>query len=60
MAGLLPKPVRDGYKPGERFHLNWAHMQSFKPTTLYLAQWDILENTRAARDLLIKSHGPAA
>jgi hypothetical protein len=59
MAGLLPKPVRDGYKPGERFHLNWAHMQSFKPTTLYLAQWDILEKyPELRRDLLIKSLWP--
>ncbi len=44
---------------GQRFHLNWAHMQSFRPTTLYLAQWDILEKYRQLRlDLLIKSLWP--
>jgi hypothetical protein len=34
-------------------------MQSFKPTTLYLAQWDILEKyPELRRDLLIKSLWP--
>lgn len=46
-------------RPGERFHLNWAHMQSFRPTTLYLAQWDILQKFPELRqDLRIKSLWP--
>lgn len=60
-AGLL-SDARLGalrQQPGERFHLNWAHMQSFKPTTLYLAQWDILQKFPALRkDLLIKKLWP--
>ena len=60
-AGLLPyarlEEIRQ--QPGARFHLNCAHMQSFKPTTLYLAQWDILEKFPALRKaLLIKSLWP--
>lgn len=56
--GLLPKACEQ-LLPGERFHLNWAHMQSFKPTTLYLAQWDILEKYPELRqDLPIKSLWP--
>ncbi|WP_068833717.1 cupin-like domain-containing protein [Polaromonas jejuensis] len=61
-AGLLPKARLEELRqcpPGERFHLNWAHMQSFRPTTLYLAQWDILQKFPKLReDLLIKSLWP--
>lgn len=60
-AGLLPKARLEELRkqPGARFHLNWAHMQSFKPTTLYLAQWDILEKFPELRnDLMIKSLWP--
>jgi Cupin-like domain len=61
-AGLLPKARLEEIRlapAGERFHLNWAHMQSFKPTTLYLAQWDILQKYPALRDdLRIKSLWP--
>ena len=60
-AGLLPRARLEQIRqqPGERFHLNWAHMQSFRPTTLYLAQWDILEKfPELRRDLLIKSLWP--
>lgn len=58
-AGLLPRTRRAALRAGEKFHLNWAHMQSFRPTTLYLAQWDILEKFPALRkDLLIKSLWP--
>ena len=58
-AGLLPRTRRAVLRAGEKFHLNWAHMQSFRPTTLYLAQWDILEKFPALRkDLLIKSLWP--
>ncbi len=60
-AGLLTMARLEKIRlePGARFHLNWAHMQSFKPTTLYLAQWDILEKFPSLReDLLIKSLWP--
>ena len=60
-AGLLPYARLEEIRrqPGVRFQLNWAHMQSFKPTTLYLAQWDILEKFPALRkELLIKSLWP--
>ncbi|MES2415772.1 MAG: cupin-like domain-containing protein [Pseudomonadota bacterium] len=60
-SGLLPKARLEQIRsnPGERFRLNWVHMQSFKPTTLYLAQWDILEKFPALRKaLLIKSLWP--
>lgn len=60
-AGLLPEArlAQLRLDPHAHFHLNWAHMQSFKPTTLYLAQWDILEKFPALRqDLLIKSLWP--
>ena len=49
-AGLLPLNRRQALQAGERFYLNWAHMQSFKPTTLYLAQWDILKKFSGLRD----------
>lgn len=58
-AGLLPLARRQALQPGERFYLNWAHMQSFKPTTLYLAQWDMLEKFPGLHDdLYIKSLWP--
>jgi hypothetical protein len=60
-AGLLPKARLEHLRlnPAERFRLNWSHMQSFKPTTLYLAQWDILEKFPALRKALrIKSLWP--
>ncbi len=63
-AALLPMARLDQLRqrpPGERFHLNWAHMQSFRPTTLYLAQWDILQKFPGLRaDLAIKRLWPGA
>ncbi len=41
-AALLPLSRRTALAPGEVFELNWAYMQSFEATRLYLAQWDIL------------------
>ena len=62
--GLLPLPRLDALRltPLETvFTLNWAHMQSFKPTTLYLAQWDMLQKFPALRcDLRIKALWPDA
>ena len=43
-VGLLPNRRRRLLQPGEEFHLNWAHMQSFTPHRNYLAQWSILED----------------
>jgi hypothetical protein len=60
-AALLPVARLNQIRrqPGEQFYLNWAHMQSFLPTTLYLAQWDILQKFPALREqLLIKSLWP--
>ena len=36
-VGLLPNRRRRLLQPGEEFHLNWAHMQSFTPHRNYLA-----------------------
>lgn len=64
-AGLLSAArlahIRAAPPGQQRFHLNWAHMQSFRPTTLYLAQWDMLQTFPALRhDLAIKSLWPDA
>lgn len=51
--GLVPHALRaqlQALPAGERFQLNWAYMQSFLPTTLYLAQWDILQKYPTLRD----------
>ena len=60
--GLLPLARLNQLRsssPKQRFHLNWAHMQSFRPTTLYLAQWDILQKFPGLRaDLAIKRLWP--
>jgi hypothetical protein len=42
-TGLLSDQQRLNLGPGERFYLNWAHMDSFQPTKVYLAQWHILD-----------------
>ena len=60
-AGLLARSRLEQVRahPGKAFQLNWAHMQSFRPTTLYLAQWDMLDKFPAFRkDLRIKSLWP--
>src|SRR5437588_1667567 len=41
--GLLPDRRRNTIEPGERFYLDWSHMKSFRPTKVYLAQWDVLD-----------------
>ncbi len=48
-AALLPLSQRQALAPGERFHLNWAHMQTFEANRMYLAQWDILREFPALR-----------
>lgn len=61
-AGLLPLAQLHAlrHSPQDtRFYLQWAHMQSFNPTTLYLAQWDMLQQFPALRrDLRIKTLWP--
>ena len=55
-TGLCPDRQWKQLKPGEKFHLNWAHLNSFKPNKVYLAQWDILNDFPALRqDFAIRS-----
>lgn len=58
-TGLCPDRVWKGLKPGDRFHLNWDHLQSFIPNRIYLAQWDILrEFPELKKDFAISSLWP--
>ncbi len=55
-TGLCPDRVWKGLRRGEKFHLNWAHLQSFTPNKVYLAQWDILkEFPELKKDFAIRS-----
>lgn len=55
-VGLCPDRVWQQARPGDEFHLNWAHMHSFAPNRVYLAQWDILKEFPAMRrDFAIRS-----
>jgi Cupin-like domain len=49
-VGLCPDQVWKAAKPGDTFHLNWAHMTSFPPNEIYLAQWDLLKEFPALRE----------
>lgn len=42
-VGLLSESRRKTLAQGERFHLDWAHMQSFETNRRYLADWPVLE-----------------
>src|SRR5262249_10319243 len=42
-GGLLPYPRWKKLAPGDRFHLDWSHMRTFKPNRVYLAQWNVLD-----------------
>lgn len=42
-GGLLPYTRWKQIGFGERFHLNWSHMDTFEADRVYLAQWNILE-----------------
>ncbi len=42
-AGLLPYTRFKQIGFGEKFHLNWSYMNSFKADRVYLAQWNILD-----------------
>ena len=64
-VGLLPDCRRASLAVGDRFHLNWAHLQTFETNRRYLADWPILNallNTAAgdmaapeARSLLARA-----
>ncbi|MEM4989227.1 cupin-like domain-containing protein [Collimonas sp. H4R21] len=58
-VGLLPDRRRHQLAPGEQFFLDWAHMQTFQPDRMYLAQWNILDEFPALRhDFSIKDLWP--
>jgi lysine-specific demethylase 8 len=42
-TGLLPYRRWKHLDEGERFHLDWSYMKSFKADKVYLAQWNILD-----------------
>jgi Cupin-like domain len=55
-VGLCPDRIWKNLRRGEKFHLNWAHLQSFTPNKVYLAQWDILKEFPSLRkDFAIRS-----
>jgi lysine-specific demethylase 8 len=55
-TGLCPDRLWKNLKTGEKFYLNWSHLQSFKPNRVYLAQWDILnEFPELKNDFAIRS-----
>lgn len=57
--GLLTARRLRTIAPGERFRLNWSHMQSFVHDRAYLAQWYILnEFPHLRRDFAIRSLWP--
>lgn len=41
-AGLLSDRRRAALRPGDRFHLDWAHLATFVPDRVYLSQWEML------------------
>lgn len=58
-AGLCPDKLWKQLQPGERFHLNWAHLKTFKPNKVYLAQWNILDEfPELKNDFAIKNVWP--
>jgi lysine-specific demethylase 8 len=48
-VGLMPLRRFRQLRPGDRFHLNWSHMDTFEATQVYLAQWNILDDFRTMR-----------
>lgn len=57
--GLLPYAQWSNTRPGERFHLNWAHMQTFTADRVYLSQWNILDEfPDMRRDFAIRTLWP--
>ena len=57
--GLLSHNRWKQIRPGEKFHLDWSHMNSFIADQVYLAQWNILEEFPAMRkDFAIRQLWP--
>lgn len=57
--GLCPDYEWRALKPGNIFHLHWDYLSTFKPTSAYLAQWDLLKEFPALRnDFSIRSLWP--
>jgi hypothetical protein len=57
--GLLPDGRFRALTRGERFHLEWSHMESFEADRVYLAQWDILDEfPELRRDFAIRQLWP--
>ena len=55
-TGLCPDRTWKHLSPGDKFHLNWAHLDSFEANKVYLAQWDILnEFPELRKDFAIRS-----
>jgi len=48
-AGLLPYSQFKQIGFGEKFHLNWAYMDSFQADRIYLNQWNILDDFPAMK-----------
>lgn len=58
-AGLLPRDEWATKRPGERFHLHWDYMKTFKADRVYLSQWNILDDFPAMRrDFAIRELWP--
>jgi hypothetical protein len=57
--GLLPDRRFRALSRGERFHLEWSHMDTFEADRVYLAQWNILDEFRELRrDFAIRQLWP--
>ncbi|SRR5258708_4661392 len=58
-GGLLPRDRWKALQKDATFHLDWAHMETFKPDRVYLAQWNILDEfPRLRQDFAIRTLWP--
>jgi hypothetical protein len=57
--GLLSDRRLSTVRPGETFHLDWSHMDTFEADRVYLAQWNILDEfPELRRDFEIRKLWP--
>jgi len=49
-VGLCKDRRLAGLGPGDQFVLDWSWLQSFRPNSVYLAQWDIMRQFPALRN----------